>query len=138
MCLRSRLILLIVSLVFTLPLVAVPNTAVEAQPAARKVTITITEVQFNRFIRTLRKPRDTKSLVVDIIDGGFIVKFLPLFPSDPEEHQHFGVLIRDGKVVTEPGVWAVLGIGAWGLDTIRQVEPELGALLDRNAQVVSR
>jgi hypothetical protein len=137
MCLRSRVILLFVALVFTLPLIAVPATTVEAAPTVRQITITITELQLNRYLRTV-KPRIATSIVADIIDGGIIIKLYTRWTDLPEYHEHYGVLIRDGKVVAEAGVFDIPGVGALGYADIKQLVPVLVPILDHNARVVNR
>jgi len=137
MCVSSRAVLVIAALVFTLSLIAIPNTGVEAKPAARQVTITITEAQFNRYLPTV-KSRNMTRVVADIIDGGIIVKIYTRFVDLPEYHEHYGVLIRDGQVFTEAGVVDIPGVGALGYADIKQLIPDLIPTLDHNAQVMQR
>jgi hypothetical protein len=137
MSLRSRVLLTIAALLVVLPFIATPTISVEARPAAREITITITEAQFNRYIGIFRT-RNTTKVVADIIDGGIIVKIYTRWPDLPEYHEHFGVLIRDGKVLTESGVVDFPGIGGMGYENIKQVVPELIPYLDRDAVVMNR
>ena len=134
---RIRITLLIAVFALFLPLFVSPGAAVQARPAARQITITITEAQFTRYLRTV-KTRDMKSIVADIIDGGIIVKIFTRFVDIPEYHENFGILIRDGKVVTEAGVVDIPGIGALGYADIQQVLPELIPLLDHDAALLNK
>lgn len=132
-----RVALLIAALAFLLPLAALPNTSVEAQPAGRQITITITEAQFNKYLPTV-KPRSARSIAADIIEGGIIVKVQTIWPDLPTYHEHYGVLIRDGKVVTEAGVIDFPGIGAMGYSDIKRFIPSVIPTLDHNARVMNR
>ena len=135
MRLPFRFSLLVVALTFIVALLAVPNAGVQAHLAAKQITITITEAQFNRFL-PLVKPRGFKSISADIIDGGIIVKLITGQADIPEYHEHYGVLIRDGKIVTEFGVLDILGLGAFGYADIKNIYPELIPTLDRNAKIM--
>lgn len=132
---RIRILLLIVALSFLTTLLTVPSVGVQAHPAAKEITITITEAQFNRFLPSV-KPRGFKSISADIIDGGIIVKMITGQADIAEYHEHYGVLIRDGKIVTEFGVLDILGIGVFGYADIKNIYPELIPTLDRNAKIV--
>ncbi len=134
---RFRAVLLLAALIFTLSFVAWPITGVAAQPAARQITITITEAQLDRYVHAF-KPRDAKDIAVDIIDGGIIVKIYTRLPDIPEYHENFGVLIRDGKIVTEAGVVDIPGLGALGYADIKQLLPDLIPYLDHDAQILGR
>lgn len=56
----------------------------------------------------------------------------------PEYHEHYGVLIRDGKVVTEAGVFSIPGFGGMGYADIKAAIPELIPVLDQNAKLMNR
>lgn len=137
MRLHPRILLSIAFFVVVFPLIASPMSAVEAKPAAKQITITITEAQLNRYLPSVR-PRAIKNIVADIIDGGIILKMYTRWADLPEYHETYGVLIRDGKVVTEAGVINVPGVGAMGYEFIKQLIPSLVPILDHNAQVLSR
>jgi hypothetical protein len=130
---RSRLILLIVTLVCALSFVVAPGTVTQA--AGKQITITITEAQFNKYLATVRG-RDIKKLTADIIDGGIIVKVNTKWSDLPEYHEHYGVLIRDGKIVTEAGVFDIPGVGALGYADVKQIVPDLVPYLDHNAKIM--
>jgi hypothetical protein len=135
MRLHFRVLLLIVALTSVMLLIAMPDVGVQAHPAAKEITITITEAQFNRFLPSV-KPRGLKSISADIIDGGIIVKLITGQADIAEYHEHYGVLIRDGKIVTEFGVLDILGIGVFGYADIKNIYPELIPTLDRNAKIM--
>jgi hypothetical protein len=138
MHLRFRIVVLIAVSAFIFSSLALPTASIEAKPAAAKqITITITEAQFNRFLPSV-KPRGSRGIAADIIDGGIIIKILTNWSDLPEFHEHFGVLIRDGKIVTEAGVVDLPGIGAMGYADIEQAIPELIPFLDHDARIMSR
>ena len=137
MRLQLRVLLLLSVIVLSLPLIALPASRAEAQPARKQITITITEAQFNKYLPTV-KPVGSKSISADIIDGGIIVKIYTRWADLPEYHEHYGVLIRDGKLVTEAGVFDIPGVGSLGYAEIKQLIPSLVPLLDHNAKVMNR
>jgi hypothetical protein len=137
MRLQFRFALLIAALALLVVLVPLPNIGVEARPAQKQYTITITEAQFNKYLPTV-KPRNSRTVVADIIEGGIIVKIYTTFINLPEYHEHYGVLVRDGKIVTEAGVIDIPGVGALGYANVKQLIPELIPGLDHNARIMNR
>lgn len=131
-----RMLLLIVALSFTTALVSLPTTSAQARPAARTITITITEAQFNRYLPSV-KPRGFKSVSAGIIDGGIVVHFITGQADITEYYEHYGVLIRDGKIVTEFGVLDIPGVGTFGYADIKNIYPALIPTLDHNAKIMS-
>lgn len=134
---RFRFLFIVAVLTFIVSLIAWPAGSVAAHPAARQITITITEAQLNRYLPSVR-PSGIKKIVADIIDGGIIVKMYTNQPELPEYHEHYGVLIRDGKISTEAGVVDIPGVGALGYADIKKIAPQLIPILDYNAQVIGR
>jgi hypothetical protein len=129
-----RFLLLFVLFAFSFSILAVPSVDVKA---AREITITITEAQLAKYLRTV-KPRDAKSLDVDIIEGGIVVKIYTKWVDISEYHENFGVLIREGKIVTEFGVMDFPGLGALGYEDIKNLIPEVLPFLDHDASVLSK
>jgi hypothetical protein len=137
MRLHRRIQLLIAVLVVIIPLITLPATSVEARPAVKQITITITEAQLNKYLPSVR-PSTIKKIAADIIEGGIIVKMYTRWTDLPEYHEAYGVLIRDGKVVTEAGVVNIPGVGALGYEVIKQKIPSMIPTLDHNAKIFSR
>jgi hypothetical protein len=98
--------------------VFVPATAAKALPAAKQITITITEAQLNKYLPTV-KPRDVKGIEADIIDGGIIIKLTIDDPFLPEYREHYGILNRENKISVEAGVFDIPGLGALGYEDIK-------------------
>lgn len=117
--------------------VFVPATAVKALPAAKQITITITEAQLNKYLPTV-KPRDVTGIEADIIDGGIIIKLTIDDPFLPEYREHYGILNRENKISVEAGVFDIPGLGALGYEDIKQLIPELVPQLDHNAKVLNK
>jgi hypothetical protein len=134
---RFRFALLTTALAVLLVIVPTPNIAVGAQPAQKQYTITITEAQFNKYLPTV-KPRISRAIAADIIDGGIIVKIYTIFTDIREYHEHYGVLVRDGKIVVEAGVFDIPGVGALGYANVKQLIPALIPTLDHNARIMNR
>ncbi|CAG0993998.1 hypothetical protein ANRL4_02646 [Anaerolineae bacterium] len=129
--------IILIGVVAVLCLAALPAVPAAAVPSAKEITITITEAQFNKYLPTV-KAKQEKKLEADIIDGGIIVKVFTRWTDLPEYHEHFGVLIRDGKVVTEAGVFSIPGLGGLGYADIKGTIPELIPVLDHNAKIMNR
>ena len=72
MRLHYRVLVFVVALTSVALLIAMSGVGVKAHPAAKEITITITEVQFSRYLSSV-KPEGVSKLVADIIDGGSIV-----------------------------------------------------------------
>jgi hypothetical protein len=135
MRLQSRLLFLVVAIAFSLSLIALPTSNAEAQ--GRQITITITEAQFSKYMNSVR-PRNSKSASVDIIDGGVIVKIQTRWTDLPEYHEHYGILIKEGKIVTEFGVIDIPGVGALGYEDLKNLIPELVPFADYNAKILDK
>ncbi len=132
---RSILFVLLAGLILALPLFALPGTRVSA---AREVVITITEPEFNKFLLRVRKAPTIAKLQADIIDGGIIVTVTSKDPLRLAYEEHYGVLIRDGKVVTEAGKFVIPGYGGLGYEDVQRLIPEYVPILDQNAKILGK
>ncbi len=132
---RSIFFILLAGLIFALPLFALPSTRVLA---AKEVVITITEPEFNKFLLKMRKNPVITKLEADIIDGGIIVTVTTKDPFMPVHEEHFGVLIRDGKVVTEAGKFVIPGVGGLGYEDVQKLIPDYVPVLDQNAKTLGK
>lgn len=128
--LAGVLIALTVTLTF-----GTPSATVEAKPAARQITITIPEAQLVRFLRSERLIG--YKINGDIIDGGFLIKYEDN-TGELNFNLAYGILIRDGKIVTEPGVIDFPGIGAMGFQQMLVEFPEFAAGLTRSGVNINR
>lgn len=137
MRLQNRVRLLLIAAVVLLSLFALPETYAPVDAAGKQITITITEAQFTKYLQSVRS-REIKKLEADIIDGGIIVKITTRWIDVPVYHEHYGVLIRDGKLVTECGVVDIPDVGALGYADVQQIVPDLIPVLDHNAKVMDR
>ena len=129
---------LIIGLVALAVVSITPVNPAQARVDAKKITITITEAQFTKYLNGV-KGRGVTKMDADIVDGGVIVKFISRDNDGMEVWEHFGVLIRDGKIVTEAGVISFPDIGAgMGYEDVKNLIPELIPILDHNASILGR
>jgi len=131
---RSILFTLLVALIAALPLFAAPTQV----KAAKEVVITITEVEFNQFLAKVRKPATITKAEANFIDGGIILAVSTTSKIIPIYQEHYGVLIRDGKIFTEAGVFVIPGIGGLGYEDVKKLIPALVPILDNNAKVLGK
>jgi hypothetical protein len=131
---RTRLLLFALVVSLLLPFLISPATSVYAK---KQYTITITEAQIARYLRAA-KPWDIKAIDVNIIDGGIIVTMHTRWEDIPEYSEHYGVLVRDGKIVAEAGVVSFPGLGGMGYEEIKKLVPEAVPYLDRSARNLNR
>jgi hypothetical protein len=134
---RFRFVLLIAALALLLVVIPLPTVGVEAAPAQRQYTITITEAQLNKYLPSV-KPRISRAIVADIIDGGIIIKISTIFRNLPQYHEHYGVLVRNGRISVEAGVFDIPGVGALGYADVKRLIPQLVPSLDHNARTINR
>jgi hypothetical protein len=132
---RSIFFTLLAGLIVVLSLFALPGARVSA---AREVVVTITEREFNQFLSKVRKDPHIAKLQADIIDGGIIMTVTLKTATMPVYQEHYGVLIRDAKVVTEAGKFFIPGYGGLGYEDVRALIPEYIPVLDHNAKTLGK
>ena len=135
---RFFTLLMLASIVALTVLSIIPTNVTQARVDAKQITITITEAQFAKYVASVRA-RGIKKTEVDIVDGGIIVKFITSGAGSLEVWEHFGVLIRDGKLVTEAGVISFPAIGqGLGYADAKNLVPEIVPYLDHDAKIMSK
>jgi hypothetical protein len=109
-----------------------PTAPAAALPAAKTITIKITEAQFDRYLRK-EVVGPIRKVKTDIADPALILNVFTRFADIPELVQvdfHFGVFVRDGVLVCESGIINFPGYGAVGYEEIKQIAPDLAKNLD--------
>jgi hypothetical protein len=137
MRLHVRFALLIAALALLLVVITLPTAGVEAQAAPKQYTIIITEPQLSKYLTSV-KPRISRAIAADIIDGGIIIKISTIIRTLPQYHEHYGVLVRNGRISVEAGVFDIPGVGAMGYADVKRRVPQLAPLLDHNARTINR
>jgi hypothetical protein len=127
----QRVLLVIVLLVCVAATIA-PIAPAVAAPAAKTITIKITEAQFDRYLRK-EVVGPIRKVKTDIADPALILNVSTRFVDVPELVQvdfHFGVFVRDGVLVCESGIINFPGVGGIGYEEIKQIAPALAKNLD--------